>query len=270
MNTHVEEYVLARSALLDALGLLSVHLDSIILVGAQAVYLHAPAGFGAPAYTTDADLALDPDLLATRPDLAALFGSAGYVRTVDPGTWISPRGVHVDLMVPDAFVPGGSRRSAPLEGHDRKSARRTAGLELAITDNEVHTIRALDPADARTCPLKVASPAALVIAKLVKLRERLEAGDSTRILPKDVGDLLRLLRTFGATELGVRLGELKNSSQHGETIKSSLTWAASEVGRRDSQLVILAVSAAQGTEPERQVTSSLRTLTKQVADAATE
>jgi hypothetical protein len=34
------EYVLARSVLLDALQALAPHLDAVVLVGAQAVYLH--------------------------------------------------------------------------------------------------------------------------------------------------------------------------------------------------------------------------------------
>lgn len=41
-------YVRARAALLDTLEALEPHLDALVLVGAQAIYLH----------TADADLAL--------------------------------------------------------------------------------------------------------------------------------------------------------------------------------------------------------------------
>lgn len=34
------DYVRARRALLDAADAIAVHLDSVVLVGAQAVYLH--------------------------------------------------------------------------------------------------------------------------------------------------------------------------------------------------------------------------------------
>jgi hypothetical protein len=55
------EYVAARRALLDALEALREHIDSIVVVGAQAVYLHTGAAELAVAeFTTDADLALDP------------------------------------------------------------------------------------------------------------------------------------------------------------------------------------------------------------------
>lgn len=65
------EYVAARRVLLDALDSLRPHLDAIVLVGAQAVYLHAPLGDPRPTYTTDADLALNPELLATHPDISS-------------------------------------------------------------------------------------------------------------------------------------------------------------------------------------------------------
>ena len=37
-------YVRARRALLDAADALEAHLDAVVLVGAQAVYLHAAIG----------------------------------------------------------------------------------------------------------------------------------------------------------------------------------------------------------------------------------
>lgn len=61
------EYVLARSVLLDALEALGTHLDAVILVGAQAIYLHTgDADLNVPPTTTDADLALAPANCVTR------------------------------------------------------------------------------------------------------------------------------------------------------------------------------------------------------------
>lgn len=58
-------YVAARGALLDALGALREHLPSIVLVGAQAVYVHAgEADIAVAPFTTDGDLAIDPRTLA--------------------------------------------------------------------------------------------------------------------------------------------------------------------------------------------------------------
>ena len=52
-------YVAARRVLLDALTALHDHLGAIVLVGAQAVYVHAGEGDLVVApFTTDADLAI--------------------------------------------------------------------------------------------------------------------------------------------------------------------------------------------------------------------
>ena len=56
----------AREGLLDAVEALEPHGEAVILVGAQAVYMHtgeADAGFAVSPFTYDADIALDPALL---------------------------------------------------------------------------------------------------------------------------------------------------------------------------------------------------------------
>jgi hypothetical protein len=61
-------YVAARVALLDALEALGEQRRAVVLVGAQAVYLHTGEATVAVApYTTDADLAIDPSLLQASP-----------------------------------------------------------------------------------------------------------------------------------------------------------------------------------------------------------
>lgn len=171
----------------------------------------------------------------------------------------------MDLMVPDGVLTTSSRRRAPLDGHDSKTARRTAGLELALVDHSPHTISSLDAADTRNITLKVASPAALVIAKAVKLRERLDANDTSRVIAKDAGDLLRLLRMCGASAIGARLGDLARTTPHADLIGSTVAWLAAEVQGRDSQVVRLAVAAAEGGEQDSGVARSMRSLVRQVA-----
>jgi hypothetical protein len=57
-------YVAARRVLLDALEAIEPHLGALVLVGAQAAYLHAgEADLAVAPYTTDGDLALDPTRL---------------------------------------------------------------------------------------------------------------------------------------------------------------------------------------------------------------
>lgn len=259
------DYVAARRALLDTLEILAPHRDALILVGAQAVYLHAPGGLATPASTTDADLAISPDLLATEPEITALLKANGYHPTSDPGGWTAPGGVHVDLMVPDGVLTTSSRRRAPLDGHDSKTARRAAGLELALVDHSPHTISSLDVPNTRHITLKVASPAALVIAKAVKLRERLDANDKSRVIAKDAGDLLRLLRMCDAAAIGERLDDLARTTPHSDLITSTVAWLAADVQGRGSRVVALAIQSALGTEADRQVTNSLRTLVRQLA-----
>lgn len=92
-----DEYVRARSVLLDALQALEPHLDSLTLVGAQAVYLQ----------TGDADLA------AARPPLT-------------PTSHSIPRGWPKAQTLKRAFEPTSSSwRSNPVLGEGRTAWRST-------------------------------------------------------------------------------------------------------------------------------------------------
>lgn len=76
---HAPEYVAARAVLLDALDALDGHLPTIIVVGAQAVYLHTGAGdFVEPPMTTDGDLALNAESLKTSPEITAAMAAVGF------------------------------------------------------------------------------------------------------------------------------------------------------------------------------------------------
>jgi len=56
--------------------------------------------------------------------------------------------------------------------HSTRAVRRATGLEAAIVDNAPRTITAVDPTDRRRLEVKVAGPAALLIAKMHKLSDR--------------------------------------------------------------------------------------------------
>lgn len=57
------QYVVARSVLLDALEALEAQREAVVLVGAQAIYLHTGAiELAVAEFTTDADIILDPAL----------------------------------------------------------------------------------------------------------------------------------------------------------------------------------------------------------------
>ena len=103
-------YVRARTALLDAADALADQLDAVVLVGAQAIYLHTgDADFATAEYTTDADFCVAPAQLRARPLLTTLLAARGFSLTEHPGAWMSPDGIPVDLMVPEHWpdpVPG--------------------------------------------------------------------------------------------------------------------------------------------------------------------
>ncbi len=86
-----EQYIRARAALLDAAEALAPHLDSIVLVGAQAIYLHTGAADLVVAeFTTDADFSVEPALLGNEPLLAELLEARGFTRREHPGGWRTP------------------------------------------------------------------------------------------------------------------------------------------------------------------------------------
>lgn len=105
-------YVAARLALFDALDAPGEQRDALVLIGAQAIYLHAPMDDLAVARaTTDADLGLDPDLLAYTPLIVDLLRGA-FELTSEPGIWMSRHGATVDLIVPESLAGSGPRTAS--------------------------------------------------------------------------------------------------------------------------------------------------------------
>jgi hypothetical protein len=116
-------YVAARTVLLDTLEALGAQRDAVILIGAQAIYLHTGSvEFAVAEYTTDADVAIDPELLHDEPEIESALTAAGFSRAERVGAWVitkqvdgAPVNIEVDLMVPEA-VSGPGRRAARLPG----------------------------------------------------------------------------------------------------------------------------------------------------------
>lgn len=184
----------ARAALLDAIAALEAHKASVILIGAQAIYLRTGnATFALAEATKDSDLAIDTRKLGEDPLLEEAMTSAGFILnpvSQQPGAWMSPNGIPVDLMVPEHLAGSGSRRGVRIPPHDKRSARRAAGLEAAIIDRSPMTVDSLD-GDGRSAVINVAGSAALLVAKLHKLGERVDTPD--RLNDKDAHDIYRLL-----------------------------------------------------------------------------
>ena len=197
--------IAARLVLLDALEAVGAQRGALILVGAQAVYLRTgPSTLAVAEYTRDADLAIDTERIASDPKLDEALGAAGFVKGDQPGTWTSTRRtseeepVSVDFLVAHAVSGRPGKRAANVPGQPENSARQVRGLEGALVDNDVTRIGALSD-DSRSFDLRVAGPAALIVAKVHKIVERV---DTRRSRDKDALDIYRLLRSFEPSELG--------------------------------------------------------------------
>ncbi len=204
------EYIEARRALLDALTALQPHVDAFVLIGAQAVYLRTADRLpGYQPFTTDADLALDPSRLADLPLLADAMQAEGFEYSGEPGIWnrhmLRPGFsediiVPVDLIVPAHVAASAGRRGARLPGdHGRTAARKSAGVEGALVDHDPIEIASLETSDSRRMVVNVAGPAALLVAKVHKLGERLATPH--RLIDKDAGDVFRLLEATPLREM---------------------------------------------------------------------
>lgn len=251
MAAYAPEYVAARRVLLDAMEALTDHLPNLILVGAQAVYHHTgDTDLNVPLMTTDADLAIDVGGLAGVPEIGAVLRGAGFLPGPNPGHWVAASDVAVDLMVVphQAGTERGSARAARLAPHEKLTARIARGLEPALVDHERVAIGALEPADARRFDLAIAGPAALLVAKAIKISERLGQADlqPDRLKEKDALDAFRLLQAVDTADLVLGLtrhtGEPNAAAVTDEALAILRLHASTPQGR----IALLASSAAGG------------------------
>jgi len=220
-----DQLIASRRALLDALDALEAHSSALIVVGAQAVYLRTgEVSVALAPATRDSDLAIDRDQLGDDPTIERALTDAGFHRSPtapQPGAWLSRDGVPVDLMIPEAMAGGPGRRAARVPPHADGAIRRARGLEASVVDNSSEEIAALDPRDDRANTVAVAGIAALLIAKLHKLRDR-RAGSPERLQDKDAHDVYRLMVASHADELADSLNVLLTSAIAGEVTRDGL------------------------------------------------
>lgn len=269
MNDLAPEYVAARRVLLDALAALEVHLDNLILVGAQAVYHHTgETDLSVPLMTTDADLAINTTDLADVPEIGGVLRAAGFTPGPNPGRWVAVSDVAVDLMVVphQAGTTKASARAARLAPHDRFTARIARGLEPALLDNALVTIAALEEFDDRSLDLRVAGPAALLTAKAIKIGERLEQADRhpDRLKQKDALDAFRLLQAVDTADL-VRGFHRHRAEEHAAAVTAeAIDLLRAHGSTAQGRIAALAASAAQG---DPTVAPSFAALVAELVDA---
>ncbi|MGQ0668292.1 MAG: hypothetical protein ACT4PO_01225 [Actinomycetota bacterium] len=157
-----------------------------------------------------------------------LAQEAGHV---EPGMWIARTTVDgteftvpVDLIVPEGVATGRGRRAARLGVHGKRAARRAVGLEAALVDHGPLTISALEAGDDRSVVTNVAGVAALFVAKLHRIHDRVAGESKMRRDDKDAGDVIRLMQATSADEVGSTLASLCRHEIAGPVSKSALVY----------------------------------------------
>ena len=271
---HDRNYLDARETLLDAVEALGPHSDAVILVGAQAIYVHTEAeddSFAISPFTYDADLVLDPELLGDSPAIVEAMSQAGFRLGDQPGLYSREGLSQVDLLVPEA-VGGPGRRAARLGVHGNRAAMKVRGLEGALVSHEVRKITSLVPGADRSCFLKVAGPAALLVSKVHKIGERLEDSDVRRQeqLPKDAFDIYRLLRAFDTAELASEFGLLQSHEISSRVTSGALSTFGSLFGSRSDMGTRLLVRSVGALEDPAFIIESSVALSQDLLQAVSE
>lgn len=259
------EYIEARRVLLDVLTALEPHLEAVVLVGAQAVYLRTEGRIaGYQPFTTDADIVLDPTRLGSVPPLGRAMTAAGLTLTEEPGIWEARLTradfddeivVPVDLIVPEELAPKAGRRAARLPGeHGKATARKSSGLAAAVVDNSAVEIRALDRSDGRCPTVNVAGYGALFVAKLHKLGDRLATQE--RLQPKDAGDIYRMFDAVGPDDLAAVIQVLLDEPRSAATTTKALSYFEELFATGASVGVRLAAEALRAVLPTETVVAA--------------
>ena len=269
-----EARIEAREALLDAVEALECHIDAIVLVGAQAVYVHTEgedASFAFSPFTYDADIALDPDLLGSSPPIVDAMSRAGFTLKDQPGLYRRGERSQVDLLVPEA-VSGPERRGARLGVHGNRAAMKVNGLEGALVSHSPRTISSLAPDADRSCILKVAGPAALLVSKVHKIAERVSAAQPRRRepLPKDAFDIYRLLRATDAADLAYEFRLLRSHDLSSQVTSEALSMFQGLFGTRSSLGTELVVEHVLGLEDSAFIAESSSALSQDLLEATSQ
>ncbi len=179
---------------------------------------------------------------------------------VEPGIWLKPVlvegrpvSVPIDLIVPEAAAPAGGRRGVRLGPHGKQAARRAVGLEAALVDNSVMTIAALDSLDTRFVEAKVAGAAALLVAKLHKLHDRVDRGREDRLHDKDAADIIRLMQATAPAEMAATLAILAKGNLAGPSTLDAIKYLDNLFGRRGRPGIDMAAEALRIAMPKDRV-----------------
>lgn len=207
-------------------------------------------------------------MLAEIPPLEKALMEAGFhPKSNDSvGIWLTTRetsqqieaNIAVDLLVPASISPGAGRRAARLLGHDARAARIVRGLEGAVVDADTMTLVALEERDARVVDIRVAGPAALLVAKVHKIDDRV---GSDRQTDKDALDVLRLLRGTATDDLATRFVKLLGDERSEEAARRGRELLEAQFTKRRSVGVEMAIRSAGALGDPDEISALLEALT---------
>lgn len=234
----------SRRAIINVVGVLTAHADSLTLIGAHAVLLRT-ADLDVPmAPTGDGDLGVTPGLVGDLPSIETLLVDAGYEHrtTARPGLWgrtpyVDRLGEQqfrekIDLLAPHGLSGTSSRskRGVPaLRAHHGELAVGNAlGLELAAFNRSRLTI--IDFADPQLrVEIHVAEIPALLLAKGAKVGERLLNQRKGQVRDKDIGDLWRLMAVADPGQAGTLVAEYADHPDVGADVRQAAEWTHSVI-----------------------------------------
>lgn len=164
------------------------------------------------------------------------------------GVWVTHRPtlrnprteVAIDLLVPASVSPGKGRRAARLEGHHAHAARIVRGLDGVIVDSDVMSVGSLDPADSRSFDMRIAGPAAMLVAKMHKIDDR---SGTKRSSDKDALDVLRILSGTSTDDLAHRMHRVTVSDKSADVAQEALEMFRQQFASRAGQGVEMIVRA---------------------------
>ncbi|RMG94074.1 MAG: hypothetical protein D6705_17110 [Deltaproteobacteria bacterium] len=213
-------------------------------------------------------------MLGEIPPLERALLDAGVVpkKTDSVGVWITHResshgpktAFAVDLLVPENVSPGKGRRAARLAGHDPRAARKVVGLEGALVDVDRTKLGALAEGDERVFEVQIAGPAALLVAKLLKIRDRRE---TTRHGDEDALDVARLLRGMETADLAERMRRLLADTRSEAVARKALDLLDALFGRRAAEGIEMAIRSAGGLVDADEIAVSCELLARELLDA---
>lgn len=229
----------SRRAIINVVGVLAAHAESLTLVGAHAVLLRTMDLDVPQMPTGDGDLGVTPGLVSDIPSIESLLAQAGYEHrtTARPGLWgrepydefdgAQSFREKIDLLAPHGLsgTVSRSRRGVPAlqPAHGALSVGNALGLELASFNRSRMIIA--DFADPRlTAEIHVAEIPALILAKGSKIGERLREPRKGTVRDKDLGDLWRLMAVAEPRETAGVIAEFVDHDEVGTDVRQSVEW----------------------------------------------